>query len=114
MPYLSLVVSQTLDSAKKDALNAQFCKLITLLPGKQASDLMFDISGGHTLYRGEVKKNCAFVDVRLLSFSPFEAKREFTLATCDMLGKELGIEPSAIYINFIELPNWGTDNRFLP
>lgn len=110
MPFVSCNVTNPLSAAQKEAVKSELGTLITILPGKTESTLMVDISGDHSMYfKGEEKKSCAFVEIRLFGESPLSAKKELTEKLSAMLEKVLGIPVADIYINFLEFSNWGVN-----
>lgn len=108
MPFISVNVTGQVTPAQKEQIKTQLGQLITILPGKDEGGLMVDISDNHSLYfGGKEKESCAFLDIRLYKESPLAEKTEFVKAVCEALHETLGIDKGDVYLNFIELANWG-------
>jgi phenylpyruvate tautomerase PptA (4-oxalocrotonate tautomerase family) len=108
MPFISFSVGTSPDALQQEKLKTELGRLIEILPGKSENVLMIDICGGHTLYfRGEKKKRCAFIDVRLYKESPLAAKQEFTEKLTLLTEEILGIPRADIFVSILEFANWG-------
>jgi phenylpyruvate tautomerase PptA (4-oxalocrotonate tautomerase family) len=107
MPYIAINTVEKLSASKEEAIKAEIGRLITIIPTKTEGGLLIEFSGGHSLYRGGAKVNGAYVEVRLYQPSDFEAKKKFTEEVFSLLSRELGIEKNHMYLNIIELENWG-------
>jgi len=80
---------------------------MSILPGKTRDNTMMQIDGGASLSMGDAGAPCAFVDIRLFKASPGDAKSRFVRAITDILKERLGVDPARVYVNLIELPDWG-------
>lgn len=112
MPYVGLQTSVRLDDAGKDLLQETIAKLITVIPGKRPDHTMINLIDGVSLHMGLGKADCLYIEVKMLGEAPFEAKSEFVVKACEILSKQLSVEPANIYINFTEHKNWGSNGNF--
>ena len=113
MPYIAVTTSLKLSKEQKNKLNAEFGRLIPLIPTKTEAGLLVAFSDDLTMYRAGEEAPCAFVEIRLFGTSEFEGKKEFTKAVFEMLHKELGLEIPRIYINILEFNEWGTRGDYI-
>ena len=58
------------------------------------------------LYFRGGKAPCAFVDLRLYTPAPAEAKRAFAAALTRELCERFELEPDFVYMNMLELDHW--------
>jgi phenylpyruvate tautomerase PptA (4-oxalocrotonate tautomerase family) len=107
MPYIAINTTEKLPAAKQEAVKAEIGRLISIIPTKTEGGLLIDFSGGHSFYRAGALVKGAYVEVRLYRPSGFEAKKKFTEEVFSLLSRELGIEKDLMYLNIIELENWG-------
>lgn len=112
MPLIVVNTSLTLEKEQKDAIKREMGKAIEIIPGKTEQVLMVDISDGRTIYfRGEEPKQAAHVDVRIYGSANFAIKSEFTLAIYKVLNDTVGLKADEVFVNFNELPVWGSDGK---
>jgi hypothetical protein len=115
MPLITINTALKLEKNQKDTLKTKLGQLISILPGKEEKGLMVDISDNHSMYlRGEEKKSCAFVEVRIKGTADFNAKQELTKAIFALLEECLGIKNDEAYINFLEFEYWGSRGILKP
>ncbi|GHV63122.1 hypothetical protein AGMMS49587_12130 [Spirochaetia bacterium] len=107
MPYIAINTTEKLSNEKKDKIKAELGRLIAVIPTKNEASLLVDFSGDHSFYRAGALVNGAYVELRLYHKSDFEPKRKFTEGVFDLLAKELGVDKGHVYLNIIELENWG-------
>ena len=112
MPYIAINVSETISDAKKEAIKAAFGSLITIIPEKSEAVTMVDFSDSRTIYMAGKKVEGAFIDVRLWKKADFEAKKQFTEKTFEMLEKELGLKKENMYLNITEFDEWGSRGTY--
>ena len=106
MPYISFTTSKDLTGVERDTIRRELGFLISTIPGKSEASLMIDIMDGHDMYFGGERRVCAYINVALYTTAPFEAKREFAGAVCEMLAREGGIPADDVYLTFSEYANW--------
>lgn len=112
MPYVHLNVSRPLTEAQIEAARLAIADIMPVLPGKNRDNTMIHITGSCAISMGDEKKPCMFLEVRLYKPSPEENKKEFVKKAADALCALFEIEPGRMYINMIELPEWGVGERF--
>jgi phenylpyruvate tautomerase PptA (4-oxalocrotonate tautomerase family) len=107
MPYIAINTTGKLPAAQQEIIKSEIGRLISIIPTKNEGGLLIDFSGDHSFYRAGVLVNGAYIEVRLYHASDFEAKKKFTEEVFALLSRELGIEKGHMYLNIIELENWG-------
>ena len=113
MPYIALTTPQTLSAEQKQTIAKDLGSIISALPGKSEGALMIDFCDGHTMYfRGNERKDCAFVDVRIYGSIGFSFKSEFTLKLFEVMNKNLGLTGDDVFMNFSEHATWGSAGIF--
>ena len=109
MPYIDIRISKPLDITQKNKLQAEIVGIMELIPGKNAGNTTICISDNHTIYRDTKPIESAFIDIRLYKESPTDSKRTFAEHLFGIFENELGIPPSLVQMNFIELPYWAAN-----
>ncbi len=112
MPFLSVKTSASLDERRKMELQRALGELITVIPGKTIDNCITDIEDGRDMFRHGEKALAAFVDLRLFTAAPDDAKQMFMEGLCKLLKDKLNIEPINVYCNFVEFDQWGAGGRF--
>jgi phenylpyruvate tautomerase PptA (4-oxalocrotonate tautomerase family) len=113
MPYIAINTVQKVSREQKEKIKAELGRLITVIPTKTEAGLLIDFSDKHTMYRGGQEVPGAFIDLRLFHQSTLESKKQFTQEACDLISRELGIKKEHLYLNIIELENWGNGKDLL-
>jgi hypothetical protein len=108
MPYIAVNTVQKLPEEKREKIKAEFGRLISIIPTKTEAGLLVDFSGDRVLYKGGVKVNGAFVELRLFHKTDFAAKKKFTEEVFALFSRELGIEQGNMYLTILEFDEWGT------
>ena len=80
MPYLHIAIGRPVSPLARKALYERCAQLIETIPGKNQQNLMVRIEQDCDLYSRGGKAPCAFVDLRLYTPAPAEAKRAFAAA----------------------------------
>jgi len=111
MPYIDIRISKSINITQKNKLQLEIADIMELIPGKNAGNTTICISDNHTIYRNKQSIETAFIDVRLYKESPTESKSIFSKRLFDIFEKELGISPSYVTINFVELPCWASNGE---
>ena len=112
MPHISIKVSKPTDSRLRDRLQAEIAGSMELIPGKTAANTVICISDDCTMYRDSQAVEAAYIDVRLYKESPGENKKAFAERLFVIVESVLGIPPSNVQINFVELPCWASNGNF--
>ena len=94
MPYLHIAIGRPVSPLARKALYERCAQLIETIPGKNQQN-----------FRGG-KAPCAFVDLRLYTPAPAEAKRAFAAALTRELCERFELEPDFVYMNMLELDHW--------
>ena len=112
MPYVHLKVSRPLTEQQIEAARLAIADIMPALPGKTRDNTMIHITGSCALSMGDSGKPCMFLEVRLYKASPEESKKAFVRKAAEALCALFDIEPERMYINMIELNEWGVGARF--
>jgi phenylpyruvate tautomerase PptA (4-oxalocrotonate tautomerase family) len=112
MPLLKLQTSVIVTADKKDRLLLALSKTLAGTTGKPESYVMVTLEQGSFCMAGKVVP-AAFADVRGIGGLNGNVNAQISKEVCDLLKKELGIEPGNIYLNFTDVPaqNWGFNGR---
>jgi phenylpyruvate tautomerase PptA (4-oxalocrotonate tautomerase family) len=112
MPHLDIHVSKPVDASVRDVLQKEIGEIMSLIPGKTISNTVISISDGYSMFRDAQPIEAAFVDVRLLKKSPAESKKAFSEKVFGIIETILGVPPSNVQINFVELPDWASGGDY--
>lgn len=108
MPYIAVNTSKNLSEEQKTALKAALGEKIAVIPGKDESRLMVDISDGHAMYLAGKERELAYLDVKCFGTTEFADKKAFTEAAFAAVQQVTGLAQDAIYLTYSEFANWGT------
>ena len=111
MPYIDIRISKSVDIAQKNKLQSEIAGIMEMIPGKNAGNTTICISDNHAIYRDTKPIEAAFIDIRLYKESPTDSKGIFAERLFGILENELGIPPSHVVMNFVELPSWATNGK---
>jgi len=111
MPYIDIRISKPVDVTKKNKLQSEIAGIMEIIPGKNAGNTTICISDNHTIYRDTKPIEAAFIDIRLYKESPTESKSLFAERLFSIMNTELGIPPSHVQMNFVELPCWASNGN---
>ena len=107
MPYLQLNVQKELNQEEKHALCEAIGAVMPLLPGKSRENTMMHIvSGQHMELLTDAP--CLYLEVRMFKPSPLESKQAFVQAISRLLEEKLDVQPARMYINLVEMDEWGS------
>ena len=113
MPFIRIATAKPLSEEQKNLLKQELGRTISVIPGKAEDNTMIEISGGQAVYFRGVKDSCAFVEVKLFTKAPREAKEAFAGHIFSILEKVAGVSPDDVYMNFTEFDNWGLKGKLL-
>ena len=111
MPYISINTAQELSAPQKEKIKVELGRLMSIIPTKTEAGLIIDFSDGRTFYKGGIKVDGAFIDLRLYGKSEFEPKKQYTAEVFDLLSRELGIKKENMYLNIGEYEIWGSNGE---
>jgi len=112
MPLIKIECDGELTKEKKETISLKASKICAEIMGKPESYVMSIVKDKFFTAIGGKITPCAFVEIKGIGgFSP-EINKKLSQKICSLLKEELGISPSAIYINFTNvLPSdWGWNN----
>jgi len=112
MPYIAVNTSEKLSDAQRENIKTEFGRLITIIPTKTEATTLVDFSESRTMYMAGANISGAFIELRLWHKYDFECKKQFSEETFEMLSRELGLKKENMYINIVELDDWGSGGTY--
>lgn len=114
MPLIAIHTGKELAPETRSEIVDELGKIVTVIPGKNAGNLMthFD-DGAEMAFAGAKTDSCVYVDVKLHGASEHAAKTALVENCCAMLVSATGIPAENIYITVAEFPNWGALGKYL-
>jgi phenylpyruvate tautomerase PptA (4-oxalocrotonate tautomerase family) len=108
MPLLKLQTSTPVSEDKKENLLKALSRTVVKVTGKPESYVMVMLENCSACMAGEAGP-AAFADVRGIGGISRDANNQLSKDICELINKELGIEPDRIYLNFTDVnaSNWG-------
>lgn len=114
MPYVTITAGKKLTAEAKGRIVAELGKIITVIPGKNAGNLMTAIRDGAEMAFSEDRTdNCLHMDIKLHGAAAHEAKDALVRDCFAMLHAATGIPTDNIYITVAEFAYWGALGRYL-
>lgn len=107
MPCIQTKTNIEITPQTEKILKLKFGKAISLLPGKSENWLMLSFEGHSHLYFQGTDEPAAFIDVEIFGKSDKTAYSRMTAVITKILGEELSIKPSRIYVHYGETEYWG-------
>jgi len=111
MPYIDIRISKPVSITQKEKLQSEIAGIMELIPGKNAGNTTICITDNQTIYRDTKPIEAAFVDIRLYKESPFDSKSVFAGKLFSIIENDLGIPPSNVSMNFLEMPCWASNGN---
>lgn len=107
MPFIGIKTNVAVAAEKEENIKSALGQAITSIPGKSENWLMVGIEPEYKLYFKGTADPAAMVNVSIYGSADSSAKTKLTGKICDILGNELGVSPSRIYVCYAETPDWG-------
>ena len=107
MPCIQTRTNVEISPQTEKSLKSKFGKAIELLPGKSESWLMLSFEGNSHLYFQGTGEPAAFVNVEIFGKADGTSYNRMTASITKILGEELAIKPSRIYVRYGETEHWG-------
>ncbi len=107
MPYIDIKTNAPVSAAEARTLKTRLGQAVTALPGKSEQWLMVRVEPECSLWFAGSDEPCAMVDVSVYGGAPSDAYETLTARICELLDGILSIDPSRVYVNYAETPNWG-------
>ncbi len=105
MPYIHVQTNTAIAPEQRQAMTKEFGEAITIV-GKSESWLMLRFEDGCAMaFRGRDDCSMAFVSVSL--YGGGRNLDTFTGKVCQILHRELGIDPDQIYVRYLCTDDWG-------
>ena len=111
MPYVSIHSAMPISDEKKDALQKEIGKLITIIPGKTIDNCMTKIEGGCSMFMSGAPAKAVFCEVRLRGAAPKESKKQLVGELYQLFTREL--DAQKVYTNFLEFNEWGNADNYM-
>ncbi len=107
MPFIDNKITLRLTEEQKERIKSRLGKAVSVLH-KGESYLMVGIDDGYDLYfAGKKLEQGAYVSVSLFGKASASDYETMTGEICRILGEELGIPGSAVYVTYHGLADWG-------
>jgi phenylpyruvate tautomerase len=109
MPLIKMLTSVKAGDEKKKTLAKKLSKICADCTGKPEMYVASLVEDDAVIaFAGEIKDS-AFLEVRGIGGLTPDVNKKLSAEICKCLKSELGIDPGAVYINFIEFSakNWG-------
>ena len=107
MPFIDSKVTVKMTEEQKERVKARLGKAVSLLH-KGESYLMVGFADGYDLYfAGKKLEKGAYVEVSLFGKASPSDYDKMTGSICAILGEELGIPGSAVYVTYHGISDWG-------
>lgn len=110
MPVVHTYCSAPISPEAREALKSAYGSAIAAVPGKSEAWLMCLFEGDpHIYFAGDDSEPCALVDVSVFARSevPASAWETFTEEVTPIICRELGVDPSRLYIRYGWTPSFG-------
>ena len=112
MPYIDIHTGVTLSKEAREEITREMGRLIAIIPGKNVGNLMLAYHDEVPMALNGAEGNFLFMDLRLFRTAAADQKKAVVEGCFPVFEKVLGIPPANVYINVIELPNWGSKGRW--
>ncbi len=108
MPYLNIKVNQPLDATKKQQLLTHVSTHTAEALSKPESYMMVDLEVNESLWFGGNSEPAAYLELKSIGL-PSDQPKILTKTLSDVLGQQLNIPESRIYIEFTAVQGalWG-------
>lgn len=113
MPFISMNTNVKLSPEKIEELKAEAGRCIAVIPGKNESQLMVQISEGqHMFYKGEAVP-CMMVQVNCYGQAAKEDLDAFVKELTDAIEKVTGVPAPNVYLTVDGYGNWGVAGKYI-
>lgn len=107
MPFINIKTNAAVPADKEENIKTAMGQAITAIPGKSESWLMVGIEPEYKLWFKGTSDPAAMVQVSIYGTADRSAKNKLTGKISEIIGDELGISPSRIYVSYTDIPDWG-------
>lgn len=110
MPVVHTYCSAPIPESARETLKAAYGRAIEAVPGKSEAWLMCLFEGSTPIYfAGDGSEPSAYVEVGVFARSevPATAWESFTEEVTPVISRELGVDPSRLYIRYGWTPSFG-------
>ena len=107
MPFINIKTNAAVSADKEENIKTAMGQAITAIPGKSESWLMVGIEPEYKLWFKGTSDPAAMVQVSIYGTADRSAKNKLTGKISEIIGNELGISPSRIYVSYTDIPDWG-------
>ena len=107
MPFINIKTNAAVSADKEESIKTAMGQAITAIPGKSESWLMVGIEPEYKLWFKGTSDPAAMVQVSIYGTADRSAKNKLTGKISEIIGNELGISPSRIYVSYTDIPDWG-------
>lgn len=104
MPFINVKTTAALDSAKKETLNTELCRITKETLGKGEEWVMTGYEDSVNLTFQGSTEDVVYVEVKVYGTPNAAGADKMTAGVCQLMEKELGIPANRTYVSY-----WGTD-----
>lgn len=113
MPFITIQTGAALSHQQKQDLASGLAEAITVIPGKNAGNLMLAIHDGLFMAFGDKDgKKCLHMNVLMYKAAAKQEKDALVERCTALFGRVCGIEPGCVYITIEEMDNWGVGGKY--
>lgn len=108
MPFINTKTNVSISKDKEKSLKEKLGKAISLIPGKSENWLMLNFEDNSKMYfKGDNSNNICFIEVKIYGQNSDSVYDKMTNELTNIIGSELDIDSSNIYIKYEECEYWG-------
>lgn len=112
MPFVRISVGRKLSDNERTAVYDVVSQHITIIPGKTVAATMVQLEDGRHMYKDASQRVCVFIEVRLYGSTTTEAKEKLVEKLTTDLSVMLDVPLGDIYLNIMEMENWGANGAW--
>ncbi|MCD8096351.1 MAG: hypothetical protein LUE12_09560 [Ruminococcus sp.] len=107
MPFINVKTNVSVSKEKEIAVKSALGEAITTIPGKSEAWLMVGIEPDYSLYFKGTDEPAALVEVSVYGKANPTAFDALTAEICEILGQQLSVDASRIYVKYAATADWG-------
>jgi len=107
MPFINTITNRSISGDQEEVLKKEFGRAITAIRGKSEDWLMVNFQPESMLWFQGTDDPCAMIEVTIYGGADDDEYDLLTARLSDLLGAELGIEETRIFVRYLETEHWG-------
>ena len=113
MPYIHLKTTESIDAARQEVLDRDLRRITQECLGKGENWVMTGYEPQAQLFFQGEDKQIAYVEVKCYGEPNGQGADRMTAQICTLLGQELGVPASRVYVSYFGTDKWGWSGRNL-